>query len=103
MQHYLANNSAPVGSPDWRIGVGLAIVILCGLSGGHAQDASEYQVKAAYVYNFAKSAVWSNQSLPDSSSALVIGVVGGDDEFVDILKKWSRENPSEHIPSRLSE
>jgi TonB family protein len=93
MRHYLANDSAPVESlsgtppPGWRIGIALAIAVLCGVNVGQAQSANEYQVKAAYLYNFAKSAVWSSQSLPDGSSALVIGVVGGDDEFVDILKK----------------
>jgi TonB family protein len=90
MRHHLANDNEPVGSlspPGWRIGVTLAVAVFCGVNVGQAQSANEYQVKAAYLYNFAKSAVWSNQSLPDGSSALVIGVVGGDDEFVDILKK----------------
>ena len=72
----------------WRVLWILGVVSLL-FSGARAQSpaAGEYQVKAAYLYNFAKSAVWSGQSLPDRSSALVIGVVGGDDEFVDILKK----------------
>jgi TonB family protein len=47
---------------------------------------SEYQVKAAYLYNFVKSSVWPEQSLPNGAQ-FIIGVVGGDDEFVDTLKK----------------
>jgi TonB family protein len=60
--------------------------MLCGLGVGHAQSASEYQVKAAYLYNFAKSAEWTEQSLPNGAP-LVIGVVGGDDEFIETLRK----------------
>jgi TonB family protein len=65
--------------------VGLAILTLHG-GVAHAQNASEYQVKAAYLYNFVKLAEWRGQSLPNGSP-LVIGVVGGDDEFIDTLRK----------------
>lgn len=51
-----------------------------------AQNATEYQVKAAYLYNFAKSVEWPEQSLA-SGAPLAIGVVGGDDEFVDTVRK----------------
>jgi TonB family protein len=54
---------------------------------GQEPRTKEYQVKAAYLYNFAKLAKWPKQSLPAGPSPLVIGVVGGDDEFVDILTK----------------
>ena len=70
-----------------RFGIALAVFTLCGLYAAPAQNANEYQVKAAYVYNFAKLAVWPKQSLPDGPSPLVIGVVGGDDEFLDTLRK----------------
>lgn len=63
---------------------GLAILIF-GVSAA-AEEASEYQVKAAYVYNFVKSAEWPSTLLPDGASPLVIGVFGGDDEFVNVLK-----------------
>jgi|GEM_PF-487289 len=48
--------------------------------------ASEYEIKAAYVYNFAKSAAWPEQNLP-KGAPLVIGVMGGDDEFIDTMAK----------------
>jgi TonB family protein len=67
-------------------GVYLAVFLLCSLGMGQAQSASEYQVKAAYLYNFAKSAEWPELSLP-SGAPLVIGVVAGDDEFIDTLRK----------------
>jgi len=56
-------------------------------SGARAQKAkaSDYQVKAAYLYNFAKLAEWPAQSTASGPSMLVIGVVGGDADFVDVL------------------
>ena len=53
---------------------------------GQVQTASEYQIEAAYLYNFAKFTEWPKQSLPDGPSSLVIGIVGGDDEFLAVLK-----------------
>jgi TonB family protein len=49
------------------------------------QTAGQYQVEAAYLYNFAKAARWSAQSLPDRAS-LIIGVLGGDEGFVKVLR-----------------
>lgn len=62
-------------------------ILLCASYPGFAQSASEYQVKAAYLYNFAKLATWPEQALGNPSAPLWIGVVAGDDEFVDILTK----------------
>jgi len=54
---------------------------------GQGQEASEYQVKAAYIFNFAKSAQWPPQSLPGSSMPVLIGVFGGEEDFVNTLKE----------------
>lgn len=57
-------------------------VILCwlvaSLTAGFSQDSvtKEYQIKAAYLYNFAKFVEWPAQSFPSSDSPLVIGVYG---------------------------
>jgi hypothetical protein len=46
---------------------------------GHAQDApSEYQVKAAYLFNFLKFVEYPEESFADSLAPIVIGVVGED-------------------------
>jgi TonB family protein len=66
--------------------IGLAVSALCASSVAQVQTASAYQVEAAYLYNFAKFTEWPKQSLPDGSSSLVIGVVGGDGEFIEVLK-----------------
>jgi hypothetical protein len=39
---------------------------------------TEYQVKAAFILNFAKFVEWPPQAFPDSSAPLVIGVLGDD-------------------------
>ena len=45
----------------------------------HAQDAlSEYQVKAAYLFNFLKFVEWPDESFADPIAPIVIGVVGED-------------------------
>lgn len=62
----------------------LAIIVLIGRV--CAQEVSEYQVKAAYLYNFAKSGDWPAHALPEGPAPLVIGVLGGDEEFVNVLK-----------------
>lgn len=38
----------------------------------------EYQVKAAFLYNFAKFVAWPPEAFPDPDSILVIGVLGRD-------------------------
>jgi TonB family protein len=79
---------AQPGSP-WRLprraalGVGLALFVL--QFSAPAQNASEDQVKAAYLFNFAKLAEWPSNALPPDSP-LVIGVSGGDENFLGALK-----------------
>jgi TonB family protein len=62
----------------------LGILILMGCARG--EQASESQVKAAYLYNFVKAAEWPAQSWKGDDAPLVIGIFGGDEEFVDVLK-----------------
>jgi hypothetical protein len=50
------------------------------------RQVSEYEVKAAYVYYFAKFTEWPAEILPNSNSPIVIGVVG-DSEFASMLEK----------------
>ena len=45
-----------------------------------AQGASptEYQIKAAFLYNFARFVEWPASALPDSARALILGILGED-------------------------
>ena len=70
------------------------------------QTASEFQVKSAYLYDFAKRARWPEHTLPKDKSKLVICVFGGESDFPDVLKstlagKDIREHPIEvrHLQS----
>jgi len=66
--------------------VGLTILALSFCVFAHPQSASEYQIKAAYLYNFAKATEWPAETLPRPDSTLIIGVFGGDDDFVRLLR-----------------
>ena len=83
-EHGLYNPQA-----DGRFGPGfvsrLASVAGCGLllAGllafpARAQVAKEYQIKAAYLYNFAKFVEWPAQRFANDQAPLVIGILGKD-------------------------
>ena len=40
---------------------------------------TEYQIKAAFIYNFARFVDWPTQAFADASSPLIIGVLGRND------------------------
>jgi YfiR/HmsC-like len=65
-----------------QTGIILAVLVcahLVAAPNAHAQDAlSEYQVKAAYLFNFLKFVEWPDDSFADSLAPIVIGVVGED-------------------------
>ncbi|OGG52063.1 MAG: hypothetical protein A3F84_18365 [Candidatus Handelsmanbacteria bacterium RIFCSPLOWO2_12_FULL_64_10] len=63
----------------------MALLVAACLAAGHAPDAraqeaapSEYQVKAAFLYNFAKFVEWPTEAFQDATSPFVIGVLGND-------------------------
>lgn len=43
-----------------------------------AQTSDEYQVKAAFLYNFVKFVEWPAQAFADNRAPIIIGVVGND-------------------------
>lgn len=49
------------------------------------QNIDEYQVKAAYLYSIAKATHWPAGRLPPKA-ALIIGVSGGDEDFLSVLR-----------------
>jgi len=68
------------------LAIGFALLAFQLVALGQRQNATEDQVKAAYLVNFAKLAEWPSRVLPDGPSPLVIGVSGGDEEFLNVLK-----------------
>ena len=55
-------------------------VMMITLLNAHAQDSkpSEYEIKAAFLYNFAKFVDWPVESFRDDSSNLTLGILGVD-------------------------
>jgi hypothetical protein len=52
------------------------LLLLPGCTG--AQEANEYEVKAAFLYNFARFVEWPNSVSPDPNGPLVIAILGRD-------------------------
>lgn len=67
-------------------------------SSGRAQDApSEYQIKAAFIFNFAKFVEWPPEALKKPSLPIVIGILGdnpfGSDFAQTMEKKFINDHP----------
>lgn len=54
--------------------------------GGRCQKVKEYEVKAAFLFNFAKFTEWPAGAFPKSDSPFVIGVFGNDPFGQDLDK-----------------
>ncbi len=52
---------------------------------------AEYQVKAAFLYNFAKFVEWPEEALGDSTQPIIIGVIGRDPFGADLDRILSAE------------
>lgn len=67
--------------------------LLASLATGLAEDlvAKEYQIKAAYLYNFAKFVEWPENSFTNGQAPLVIGVLG-ENPFGGELEKIAKDH-----------
>ena len=86
--------------PGWRSGICIAILFLCfpGRRDLPAQTPAmkDYQVKAAFLYNFSQFVDWPREAFPEPQAPLVIGVIG-DDPFGGYLDEIVRgEKVSNH-------
>src|SRR3989475_11718200 len=61
-----------------------AVLLVCAARLGQTGKASEAQVKAVFLFNFAQFVDWPPEAVPDSQAPLVIGILGGD-PFGDLL------------------
>ena len=69
------------GAAGGRVALWLGYGLLLGgllASPARAQVAKEYQIKAAYLYNFAKFVEWPAERFADDRAPLVIGIWGKD-------------------------
>ena len=92
MQTATLTSAKVQGMPSpWRGLWVLGVVVLL-VSGTHAQSATagEYQIKAAFLFNFAKFVEWPPSSFSDGSAPLQICVLG-QDPFGEVLRNITRE------------
>jgi hypothetical protein len=62
--------------------------------------AGEYEVKAAFLENFARFVSWPATALPHGDTPIVIGIVG-DDPFGALLTEAMESRPVEGHPVRI--
>lgn len=65
------------------------VIGLCGSGSAGGSISKEYQLKAAFIYNFAKFVEWPAQSFARADSPIVIGIVGVNpfgDELANSIK-----------------
>jgi TonB family protein len=80
-----------------RVALAIMLCAVASVPAAQAQTADEYQVKSAYLYNFAKMANWPPEALPTATSKLVMCVLGGDADFPDVLRSTlAGKNIGEH-------
>jgi hypothetical protein len=74
------------------------IWLLLARGAARAQEAqpSEYQLKAAFIYNFAKFVQWPEKALPPDDSPLVIGILGENPFHDDLSRVVSGKKVDEH-------
>ena len=65
-----------IGLVVCAVGCGLLLVSLLAFPARGAEVTKEYQIKAAYLYNFAKFVEWPAQRFADDRAPLVIGILG---------------------------
>jgi len=60
--------------------LGFAVVLTLGppLTRAETAELPEYQIKAAFLYNFAKFITWPTNSFPQSDSPMILAVLGED-------------------------
>src|SRR2546427_1255051 len=82
-------NRSPSG---WRWNLVLLISFLAGSTGfgAEASAPSEYQVKAALVFNLTKYVEWPPECFSTTNSPLVLGILG-EDNFGDDFKRMIEE------------
>src|SRR5215813_3938676 len=97
-------NLGPLNSCPMRFRAArMLLVSLLFLRGGIAVDAqedsqpTEYQIKAAFIFNFAKFVEWPSETFPKPSSPIVVGVLG-ENPFNDALEKTIQNKTVDEHP-----
>src|SRR5205814_1846457 len=67
-------------------------------SGGRAQESAltEYQIKSAYLFNFAKFVQWPSASFATAGSPLIIGIMGENPFHEDLARTIRNKAVDDH-------
>jgi len=71
------------------LGLNLALLLASGAGRAQESQPSEYQLKAAFLFNFAKFVEWPPQAFAEPTSPVVIGILG-ENPFGDDLERTIR-------------
>jgi hypothetical protein len=82
----------------------LSLVWLLAVGGGRAQESppTEYQLKAAFLLNFAKFVEWPPAAFAGATSPMVLGILG-ENPFGDILERTIRDKTINSRPLVVKE
>jgi hypothetical protein len=87
------------------LGIGLVWLSLAG-GDGRTQEAqpqpTEYQIKAAFIFNFARFVEWPPQAFNGAKSPFIIGILG-DNPFHDDLEQTVRDKTVDDHPFVVKE
>jgi len=76
--------------------LGWLLFLESGTARAQEPQPSEYQLKAAFLYNFAKFVEWPTTALPSASSPFVIGILGENPFGEDLAKTVAGKKILEH-------
>lgn len=86
----------------------LVSAVLMAINSGRAQDSppSEYRLKAAFLFNFAKFVEWRPEAFADAKSPFIIGVLGdnpfGSELEQTVAGKKINDHPITILPFRAA-
>jgi hypothetical protein len=80
--HDQAREIAFMAGKAWQL---IAVTVVAAILGGAvAPSPSEYQIKAAFLYNFAKFVEWPAKALPETSTSMTLCILGEDPFGTDL-------------------
>src|SRR5471030_1363502 len=92
----LNTNTRPLKELPGVLFITFVVLFFCGLN-AVAQTTKEYEVKAAFLYNFAQFVEWPPATFPDAQAPLVIAILG-DDPFGAYLDEVVRDEKVNNRP-----
>src|SRR5215472_6216286 len=78
----------------------VVLVVIWSSVAARIQEASEYQVEAAFLFHFAKFVAWPAEAFPAENSPITIGILG-EDPFGDALETPVRNKTIDKHPFRI--